>query len=149
MTSDKDVVTIDWEGGSYTGEVSDGVPQGKGTHTENILYYDVTINMTYQYSHEPDLTPQDAWEQGSVKQQRVRQISDNEWQVVYENTFPASAPSEEEAKKWLLRMLDDIFSVEEIFTDGTYQVVHFGVNFDPEWDDYHIEIVDVETKNHE
>ena len=27
---EKDVVTIDWEGGSYTGEVSDGVPHGRG-----------------------------------------------------------------------------------------------------------------------
>ena len=31
--SDKDVVTIDWDGGSYTGEVSDGVPLGQGTLT--------------------------------------------------------------------------------------------------------------------
>ena len=28
--SDKDVITIDWKGGSYTGEVSDGVPHGQG-----------------------------------------------------------------------------------------------------------------------
>ena len=31
--STKDVVTIDWDGGSYTGEVSDGVPLGQGTLT--------------------------------------------------------------------------------------------------------------------
>ena len=31
--SDKDVVTIDWGPGSYTGEVSNGVPHGKGTFT--------------------------------------------------------------------------------------------------------------------
>ena len=108
--------------------------------------YEITITITFQYSHQPDSTPQDAWQQGSLKQEKVRQISDNEWQVVYENTFPASAPSEVEAKNWLLGMFEDMFSVEEIFTDGTYQVVSFGVNFDPEWDDYHIDIVDVETK---
>ena len=28
--SDKDVVTIDWKDGTYTGEVSDGVPHGRG-----------------------------------------------------------------------------------------------------------------------
>ena len=31
--SDKDVVTIDWKDGSYTGEVSDGVPHGQGSFT--------------------------------------------------------------------------------------------------------------------
>ena len=31
--SDKDVVTIDWEDGTYTGGISDGVPHGQGTWT--------------------------------------------------------------------------------------------------------------------
>ena len=38
--SDKDVITIDWKGGSYTGEVSDGVPHGQGifAHPDGFEY---------------------------------------------------------------------------------------------------------------
>ena len=82
-------------------------PHGHGTYTERLLYYEITINMRYQYSHQPDPTPQDAWQQGTVKQQRVRKISDNKWQVVYENTAPVYHPYEGEARKWLTDVLED------------------------------------------
>ena len=41
--SDKEVVTIYWKDGSYTGELSDGIPHGKGTYT----YFDEVPNDEY------------------------------------------------------------------------------------------------------
>jgi len=137
------VENMEWLDGHYTGEMSDGEPHGHGTYTERLLYYEITINMRYQYSHQPDPTPQDAWQQGTVKQQRVRQISDNKWQVVYENTAPVYHPYEGEARKWLTDVLED-HGIETATGDGDgYGAVYEGVNFDPDYDSESIEIVDV------